>query len=128
MYPDDVKYTQEHEWVRDEEDVFTVGITSYAAEQMGDITYVELPEVGRVVKKGDPVAVVESVQAANDVYAPVSGRIVAINEDLEDHPECVNESPYDDGWFFQLDEIRKSEFRSLMDAAAYEKMIGELGE
>ncbi|HOS03870.1 MAG TPA: glycine cleavage system protein GcvH, partial [Candidatus Hydrogenedentes bacterium] len=104
-FPDDLRYTKDHEWIRDDGNVYTVGITAYAAEQLGDITYVELPEVGTHVKQGAHAATVESVKAASDVYSPVAGHIAEINEELEARPELVNESPYDNGWFFRLDDV-----------------------
>ncbi len=128
MYPTDVKYTKDHEWVRVEGAVCTVGITSFAAEQLGDVTYVELPEVDAAAKQGEVVAAVESVKAASDVYAPVSGRVAAINEALDAQPELVNASPYGDGWFFKLADVEEGELADLMDAAAYEAYVEETGE
>ena len=123
MYPENLKYTNEHEWVRAEGDEYTVGITAYAVEQLGDITYVELPKVGTVVKQHGEAATVESVKAASDVYAPVAGEISAVNGDLDGAPELVNQNPYEDGWFFKLKNINKADYDALMDAAAYTKFI-----
>jgi glycine cleavage system H protein len=128
MYPEECKYTKEHEWVRPENGLYAVGITAFAAEQLGDVTYVELPEVGAEFNQGDAAGAVESVKAASDVYAPVGGRVTAINEDLETQPELVNQGPYDKGWFFKLEGINAEELGSLMDAAAYEAFAGEQAE
>jgi len=125
MNPQHLKYTQNHEWIRDDGKVFVVGITEYAAEQLGDITYIELPEVGLDVAQDDDVASVESVKAASEVYAPAGGRVVEVNERLLDQPEIVNKSPYEDGWFFKLEGVERAEFDSLMSAAAYEIYLKE---
>ena len=127
MFPDNLKYTEDHEWVRVEGGACVVGITAFAAEQLGDVTYVELPEVGTEFKKGDEAATVESVKAASDVYAPVSGHVIETNAELEARPELVNESPYDKGWFFKLDDFDPAELRVLMNAAAYAKFVEEQG-
>jgi len=118
------RYTKDHEWVRLEGDAAVVGITAYAAEQLGDVVFVELPEVGASFAQGDEMAVVESVKAASEVYAPVSGEIVAVNDALEGEPGKVNESPDADGWFVKLKLSGKSEFDALMDEAAYKAHIG----
>ncbi len=128
MYPEELRYTKDHEWIRKEGDVYVVGITAHAAEQLGDITYVELPEVGAEVDEGDAAGAVESVKAASDIYAPVGGHIVALNEALEAQPELVNESPYEEGWFFKLESVDTAEVETLMDNAAYEAYLGELAE
>ena len=125
MNPQHLKYTENHEWIRDDGKLFVVGITEYAAEQLGDITYIELPEVGLDVAQDDDVASVESVKAASEVYAPVGGRVAAINERLIDQPEIVNKSPYEDGWFFKLEDIERVEFDALMNAAEYETYLKE---
>ncbi len=101
--PSELKYVASHEWLRKEEDgTITIGITEHAQDLLGDIVFVELPEVGDEVSADDEVAVVESVKAASDVYAPIAGEIVAINENLEDEPEVINSDPYGDGWFFRI--------------------------
>lgn len=128
MYPTDIKYTKDHEWVRDEGDECVVGITAYATEQLGDVTYVELPDVNNEVDQGDAIATVESVKAANDIYAPVSGRVSEVNEDLEERPDLVNSEPYGDGWFFKLTDVKRSEVKGLMDVAAYEAFVKESTE
>jgi glycine cleavage system H protein len=101
-FPEELKYTEEHEWVMVEDDVVTVGITDFAQDQLGDVVFVELPAVGTMVELGKPFGVVESVKAVSDVYAPVSGEVVEINEELPDAPETINTSPYDDGWMLKI--------------------------
>lgn len=119
-YPDNLKYAATHEWVRLEEDgTATVGISNHAQDALGDIVFVELPEVGATVHAKDEVAVVESVKAASDVYSPVSGEIIAINEALVDAPETVNAVPYDGGWFYKIQISDELELEELMDADAY---------
>ena len=117
-------YTQDHEWIAVNGDTATVGITSYAQEQLGDLVYVELPEVGREVAKGEEAIVVESVKAASDVYAPVSGKVTEVNSALSDDPSLVNRSPEEEGWLIRLTISDKSELDGLMDAASYKASIG----
>ena len=126
-FPDNVKYTKEHEWVRVEDDgSVTIGITDYAQQQLGDIVYVELPEVGEdPIVKDAPFAVVESVKAVSDVYAPLSGEIVEVNKRLEKEPQLVNSSPYGDGWMVKLKLSEDSEREELLSADAYAAHIGE---
>ncbi|MGB3739167.1 MAG: glycine cleavage system protein GcvH [Pontixanthobacter sp.] len=119
-------FTDEHEWIDVEGDTATVGITDYAQEQLGDIVFVELPEVGSNVDKGGDAAVVESVKAASDVYAPISGEIMEGNPALEEDPALVNTSPEEDGWFFKMTIGDKAELEGLMDAKAYEAFCAEL--
>ncbi len=116
-----MKYKDTHEYIKADG---TVGITNHAQELLGDIVFVELPKIGRVVKAGEAVAVVESVKAASEVYAPVSGEIIAINEALNGAPERVNQSPESDAWFFKLKVANDAEVSALMDEAAYKAMIG----
>jgi len=124
--PADLKYASTHEWVRDEGDgTFTVGISEHAQELLGDMVFVELPDVGDKVETGDDIAVAESVKAASDIYAPMTGEIVAVNEDLEDAPETVNNDPYGDGWLFRIKADDSSELENLLDANAYESSIDE---
>jgi glycine cleavage system H protein len=119
-------FTDEHEWIDVEGDTATVGITDFAQGQLGDIVFVELPDVGSVIDKGKDAAVVESVKAASDVYAPISGEIMETNEALEDDPALVNTSPEEDGWFFKMTISDKSQFDGLMDQAAYKSFCDGL--
>jgi glycine cleavage system H protein len=112
-------YTEDHEWITVDGDAGTVGISAYAAEQLGDVVFVELPELGREMAKGDEAAVVESVKAASEVYAPVGGEVTAVNGALEDEPATVNEDPRGKGWFLKIKITDKDELGSLMDEAAY---------
>jgi glycine cleavage system H protein len=122
-FPGDLKYAETHEWVRMESDGnVTVGISDHAQEALGDVVYVELPELGIEVDARSEAGVVESVKAASDIYAPISGTVIAINETLEDAPETVNESPYDDGWFFKLQPSDPSELDALLSPEEYEEL------
>jgi glycine cleavage system H protein len=125
MYPAELKYTKDHEWIRKDGDEYIVGITAFAAEQLGDVTYVELPSVGKAVKSGGETASVESVKAASDVYAPVAGTVSAVNDALDATPELVNESPYEQGWFFKLKDVDAAAVDALMNAAQYETLTKE---
>jgi len=122
-----VKYSNEHEWIRVEGDVGTIGITNYAQEQLGDVVFVDVPAVGRKVSKGESVAVVESVKAASDIFSPVSGEIVEGNAALADSPGDVNAEPMGKGWFFKIKLANKSELDGLMDEAAYNTFVKGLG-
>jgi glycine cleavage system H protein len=122
-----VKYSNEHEWIRVEGDVGTIGITNYAQEQLGDVVFVEVPAVGRKVAKGESVAVVESVKAASDIFSPVSGEIVEGNAALANSPGDVNAEPMGKGWFFKIRLSDKSELDGLMDEAAYDTFVKSLG-
>jgi len=118
--PSELKYAVSHEWARLEEDgTVTVGITDHAQDALGDVVFVELPDVGAVLGASDEIAVVESVKAASDIYAPVSGEVIAVNEALEDTSETVNEDPYNDGWFFKIQPEDVSELENLLDAEGY---------
>ena len=119
-------FTDEHEWIDVEDDVATVGITEYAQDQLGDIVFVELPAVGVTLDKGGDAAVVESVKAASDVYAPITGEVTEINEMLEDEPAMVNASPEEDGWFFRMSIGDASELEGLMDEASYKEFLANL--
>ena len=123
----DVKYTDEHEWISIEGDVGTIGISAYAQEQLGDVVFVDVPKAGRKVAKGEPVAVVESVKAASDIYAPASGEIIEANAGLAETPGDVNTEPMGKGWFFKMMLADKSELDGLMDRAAYEAFVKGLG-
>lgn len=122
--PTELKYAASHEWVRNEGNgVFTVGISEHAQELLGDMVFVELPEEGDTFSVGDDCAVAESVKAASDIYAPISGEIVEVNEDLEDSPEMVNNDPYGDGWLFKIKADDENELNNLLDAEAYSASI-----
>jgi glycine cleavage system H protein len=124
--PDDRKYADSHEWALLEADGnIRVGITYHAQELLGDLVFVELPEVGQAVGKGDECSVVESVKAASDIYSPVTGEIVAVNDALEDSPEAINESPYDEGWVFVVKPTDASELDDLLAAEGYENLIDD---
>ena len=123
-----LKYSKDHEWVRVEGDIATVGISDYAQEQLGDVVYVELPEAGRTVAQNEEAAVVESVKAASEVYAPVSGEVVEVNQALEDDPALVNGDPTGEGWFLKLRLSAPGELDGLMDEAAYADFVGGLGD
>jgi glycine cleavage system H protein len=114
-----LKFSKDHEWIRVEGDLGTVGITSYAQEQLGDVVFVELPEIGRKVERGKEIAVVESVKAASEVFSPASGEVVEINKALPDSPGTVNSDPLGAGWFFKLRIANEAEIDKLMDEAAY---------
>ena len=121
-----MRFTKDHEWVVVEGDVATIGISAYAAEQLGDVVFVEVPEAGKTVKAGDNLAVVESVKAASDVYAPVSGEVVEGNAALGDAPETVNDQPVGLGWFAKVKLANPAEVEALMDRDAYEAFLGTL--
>ena len=125
MIPKDLRYSKEHEWVKVEGDEAVIGITDFAQEQLGDVVYVELPQVGQQIEQFKSFGVVESVKAASDLYAPVSGEVVAINSDLGKSPEKVNEDPYGGGWMLRVRMKSANEVEGLLDAAAYEKEAGE---
>jgi len=124
--PGNLKYSEEHEWVRLEDDgSVVIGITDHAQEALGELVYVEQPDDGADLAKGDACIVIESVKAASDVYAPISGKLVATNEALADEPELVNQSPYEDGWLVRIDPTDPTELDELMDADAYGQFIAE---
>ena len=124
-FPEDLKYSKEHEWVLVEGGVATVGITDYAQDQLGDIVFVELPAVGDKVSKEDAFGVVESVKAVSDIYAPVSGKVVEVNDDLPENPEMLNEDSYGDGWIIKIEMNDPDELLDLMTAAEYEEYVAE---
>lgn len=122
--PKELQYTQTHEWCRIEDDgSVVVGITFHAQEQLGELVFVDLPDVGDLMNAFDEIAVVESVKAASDVFSPLTGKIIEINEDLEDSPNLVNSDPYGDGWLFRIEPQDPEEFNELMDAEAYEHFL-----
>lgn len=123
--PRELKYNRSHEWAKAEGQTVTVGISDFAQEQLGDVVYVELPEVGKEVKAGDAVAVVESVKTASDIYSPVSGEITEVNGTLETTPEKINESPYKQGWLFKVKAADLGELDNLLDADAYQQVAEE---
>tara|TARA_R110002096_G_scaffold218507_2_gene406642 strand:+ start:138 stop:518 length:381 start_codon:yes stop_codon:yes gene_type:complete len=124
----DERYTEDHEWVRIEGNIAVCGISDYAQEQLGDVVYVELPEVGRVVSAKDEIAVVESVKAASDIYAPVTGEVVEVNDAVDGDPETVNRDALGEGWLFKIKLTDTGEADSLMDEASYEDYIAGLDE
>ena len=124
--PTECRYAATHEWARLEEDgTVTVGISDFAQNSLGDVVYVELPEEGQQVLSGEEAGVVESVKAASDIYAPVSGTVIAVNETLEDEPEKVNQDPYMEGWFFKLTPNDEGDLQELLDAEAYQEMCDD---
>jgi glycine cleavage system H protein len=124
--PSELKYATSHEWVRNEGDgIVTVGITEHAQDLLGDMVFVELPDVGDEISTGDDVAVAESVKAASDIYAPISGEVIEVNEDLEDSPELVNSDAFGDGWMFKVKLADESELDALLDAEGYANSIDE---
>jgi len=123
MYPGDLKYMESHEWVRCEDDIATVGITFYAQQEIQDVVYVELPEVGTVVEQQKEFGVIESVKSAFDLYSPVSGEVIEANESLEDAPELVNEAPYGEGWMMKIKMTDTGELNNLMTSEEYQAVI-----
>lgn len=119
----DLRYTKSHEWVKIDGDTITVGVSDFAQSELGDITYLELPEPGDSVSKSEPLGVIESVKAATDIYSPATGEIVEANDQVIDAPEAVNSSPYDDAWLVRIKVSDTSELDELMDSAAYEKFV-----
>jgi glycine cleavage system H protein len=122
-FPKELRYTNQHEWFRDESGTGTIGITDYAQQALGDVVYVEMPEIGTVFSKGDAFGVVESVKAASDIFAPLSGEVIEINQALEEHPEYINQSPYGDGWIIKLKVSEPSEVNALMDSQKYQEFV-----
>lgn len=124
-FPEELKYTEEHEWVQVEDDLAIIGITDFAQDSLGDVVFVELPEVGARVEAGKAFGVVESVKAVSDIYAPVSGVVEEINEELIDAPEIINTSPYEDGWMVKIRLADAAEVDELMEAEDYQALIAE---
>ena len=127
-FPDDLKYLKSHEWIREEGDSGSVGITGWAAEQIGEVVSVELPELGREYEKGEAVGAVESSKASSEIYSPVTGKVIEVNEMLDEAPEKINESPFDEGWIFKIKFKDKSELGSLLDSADYQQLVEEAEE
>jgi len=123
--PSELKYSKEHEWVKVDGDIVTIGITDFAQSELGDIVFVELPEEGDELTSGDSFGSVESVKTVSELYAPLSGKVVEVNEELEDSPEFVNESSYDKAWMVKVELSDKAQLDELLDADAYSEMIGE---
>ena len=124
--PEDLKYTDTHEWVKiKDEKTVVVGITDHAQKELTDIVFVELPAVGKEVKKGEEMCIVESIKSVSEIYAPVSGKITAVNKELEDAPEKINNSPYEEGWLVEIEIANKDELNSLLDADAYKKLVSK---
>jgi len=124
-FPEDLQYTRDHEWARVQGNRVTVGITDFAQDQLGDVVYVEFPDVGDVIKKGDAFGVVESTKAVSDLFAPVSGKVVEVNGPLADAPETVNEDPYEEGWMIPIAPSDPKELAELLDAKAYAALVAE---
>ncbi len=125
MTPTGLYYHPEHTWAKLEDNCATVGVTDYAQEQLGDVVFVELPEIGQEVKQGEPVGVIESVKAVSDLHAPLSGKVVETNLDLEDTPEMVNQSPYKEGWIIKIELDDKAELENLLDNSNYEERLSQ---
>jgi glycine cleavage system H protein len=126
-FPEDLRYTREHEWARRKGGTVVVGITDFAQDQLGDVVYVELPDVGDPVKKGESFGVVESTKAVSELFAPLSGKVVEVNDPLSDAPEAVNDDPYEEGWMIVIEPSDPKELDALMDAKAYRAFVEEQG-
>ena len=121
------RFTKEHEWV-EKNDLFIVGITDFAQDQLGDVVSIELPEIGSIFKQNDAMAIIDSVKASSDIYCPLDGEIVEVNEKLLEHPELINQSPYDEGWIVKMKVSNPQQFDSLLEKEQYDKLIGESKE
>lgn len=121
--PKDLRYSEEHEWVKDDSGKFVIGITDFAQDQLGDIVFVELPEVGDTITQGDSIGSIESVKTVSDFYAPITGKVVAINEELEDAPELINSAPYEGGWLLKVEDVDIAQIDALLSADDYEKTL-----
>ena len=124
-FPDDLRYTREHEWARRKGRNVVVGITEYAQDQLGDVVYLELPDVGDAVKRGESFGVVESTKAVSELFAPLSGKVVEVNDPLSDAPEAINEDPYEEGWMIVIEPADPKDLEALMDAKAYKAFVEE---
>ena len=125
LVPDPLRYTKDHEWARLEGNRARVGITDHAQHELTDVVFVEFPAIGKELKKGEVLGVVESVKAVSEIFAPVSGKVVAVNRTLDDHPETVNRDPYGEGWLAELEVRDAAELGTLLDAAAYRALVGK---
>jgi glycine cleavage system H protein len=121
--PEELRYTDEHEWVIAGGDVAKIGVTDHAQQMLGDVVFVEMPEIGTEIKKGEPFGVIESVKAASDIFSPVSGEVTEINEELGDHPEYINQSPYDRGWIIKAKMSNPNDFDDLMGSSMYREFL-----
>ena len=128
MYPKDYLYSEEHEWVQVEDDICVLGITDYAQQELGEVVFVELPEVGDTFDAGDEIGSIESVKAVAEVYTPVAGEIVEVNSDLEDTPEIVNDDPHGEGWLVKIRYSSAADLKSLMNAEQYAELVDSQGE
>ena len=128
MYPEDCQYTKEHEWVRLEDGIAVVGITDYAQDHLGDVVFIELPDVGTEVKQFEPFGVIDSVKASSELYTPLSGEVEAVNDALNDQPELVNQEPYGEGWMIKVRPADLAELAQLLDADGYKQFLGTLDE
>jgi glycine cleavage system H protein len=124
-FPEDLRYTREHEWAKKKGNLLVVGITDFAQDQLGDVVFVELPEVGDPIKKGESFGVVESTKAVSELFAPLSGKVVEVNDPLTDAPETINEDPYEEGWMIVIEPSDPSELDALMDAKTYRAFVEE---
>jgi glycine cleavage system H protein len=126
----EIKFTKEHEWIRiekkEDEELAIIGISEFAQEQLGDIVSIELPKVGGIFRQGQTIAIVDSVKASSDIYTPISGKIIEVNEELIEKPERINQSPYDSGWITKIKPSNNEEFENLMTKEKYDRYIGEL--
>ena len=120
---DDLRYTDSHEWIKIKENIAIIGITDYAQSELTDIVFAELPEIGKEIKKGDELCVVESVKSVSEIYSPISGKIINVNKKLEDSPEIINENPYDEGWLVEISILDKKEIEILLNANDYKTII-----
>ena len=121
--PQDLKYTKEHEWVKIDDNILMLGITDHAQSELGDIIFIEFPDLNQVISKDDPFGTIEAVKTVADLFAPVSGKIIEINQDLEDNPELVNSDPYGEGWIVKITDFDKSQLDALLDSNNYEEII-----